>query len=623
MSGNDGHAVCLYCLGVSHARNAYEDTGPMCSHCDKMEINYKKSRLTRVTNFYLTEFGDQSQPTRGPSPPPPPPRDPWPSHVLTGEGQRAAPKRKLDYAAAVRRAPASSSQAAAGQERPIPAPRSRAPATVSSQVSVVRAYDAQTYEACGARPKTQARPPQPAQRAAQQVVIATVECPPKPAPRLKQPAVATSSMVDHLDPSPERRHLSWGDQVEEGELSDEELPSFQYHDGDYVVVDEDYGADQDYVLPTDGEEDEVMLRRPFQDDADVDMEEYGDQQVDAPAAPPPQPYVELQRDDSHIMDIYKKAALRCGHVWPESSTKRVVWQGRTETELPALPPKKQKLPQALGFHETMVLAWKDPIAKTEFTPRSAKGVLEMVDMDTMAIDVMPPMDKAMASYLANPQAPRIITQEREPVFTSATDKEASKVNKWLYGHMSFVAKGLNAGALLQGSMKALLLEMGNSSSPAQLAELRRLNHEMANLQCEMAEHTGQAMVSSVLQERWRWVNLAPLSDAIKKDMVSKDISHKGLFHDVLENMSITIQQAESSTKTMKALEPLAAQAPPGRAKAKPYKPRAESRAPPRAPDSSGDRQQRPAGRSRPSNRNAPPTYKAKDAPRGRGAGKRK
>ena len=357
--------------------------------------------------------------------------------------------------------------------------------------------------------------------------------------------------------------------------------------------------------------------------------------AEAPPAPP------LAMDESSLRSIYRTASIRCERGWPAGDLPVVddesKWQGAVgETPEPVVP---VVLPLARGFKSFLTAQWKEP-GKPIPAPRSREGVsLDTVDMASVALSGLPPIDKTLAAFLLNPNAPRITPLIKAPVLPLKIDRDAAALNQKAFDSLACAGKHLNAGSLIQGSMTALLLQVGNTPTAEQMAEIRRLHNEAVLLNCGVTQHVGRAMTAAIVQERERWLNASPdLQEEVRAKLHKLPILPGGLFEGAMEVLALLadsqkqadafrdIQQPPPPPRQPPPRQPpRQPQRPPVKSGSRPtFKPRQVRDAPQDPPRSSGRSRSRPAKRDDRRRDDAPAaTTSKRGSGRGRGSGPRK
>ena len=119
--------------------------------------------------------------------------------------------------------------------------------------------------------------------------------------------------------------------------------------------------------------------------------------MEAPADTPIPPG-SLPHDNTALLEVYKKATIRCGLRWPVEAAAEAVevplWQGIEEEHV--MPPRKSKIPLAKGFKETFSSFWKAPCRTAERRPAFS---LDCEDMVATGLAGLLRIDRTMAAYL--------------------------------------------------------------------------------------------------------------------------------------------------------------------------------------------------------------------------------
>ena len=318
-----------------------------------------------------------------------------------------------------------------------------------------------------------------------------------------------------------------------------------------------------------------------------------------------------------IDEVYAKAATRCGLQWPSvvatGAPAPQVWQGLVTA--PQEPPKRSRLPLAMGFQEVLTASWGAPTAPGA-KPQKLRFNIDCVEAETFQLTSFPPMDKTLALHLQkshnlprNQKSP--FSLSKEPSFTYDKDVAGSAATKEVYMATARNARALNASSLLQGSLKELLEEAGDTPSPQQVKEMKRLTQEMILLNMHSTEWAGRVMSLCVTHERARWLDHVTFTGAEdKKSLLNLKVTTGNLFQGAMGFL-------QESYLTRKAQEDAAAsciQAPP-----KPPPPEPRPR-PARSTERARPQVRQSSSGSRPPARTAPPTSGARQGAR-RGGGR--
>ena len=543
ISPGDGHSTCMHCLGLEHARNAFEVPG-FCPCCLMLSDREKGRRLSRVRARL-----DGSTAPRDEWPPlPPRPTARWamdPRATSTGVRPRApaatSQRREADtgYPSPVRKAPRTNIDPARPSSSGAAAPRRHPAASFSfASFRTERSYaaDLQSYSS----------------RADPTEADYTYE--PLP-PRCQLPA-----------------GMGWGDYMD-GEDPVDDLPSYQEPPAELRVIDE-VGYDEDPedldldapVFPF-GEEDQPHHEddmdeeppRPAVDPPEVrpaDPPEAHAPQVEVPpgdhAGPPPPPRPLVEGWD--LVELLRQASIRCGREWPVvllPQDPEDTWPGApTETRQP-----RTTLPLAQGFKATFTANWAEP-AVTPPTLRHTKVPFDTVDMPSAGLGTMPAVGPIMGAYLLDPTAPRIKPLAKDPDFPNKKDRDASNASIKLFSLLTAAGKHHNTIALLQGSLSAILEGLGDPPTLDELAEIRRIHQELIKFVCSSTALLGRATTAVIMAERVRWLDISPrLDSAARKDLLEGPILPGGLFKGALERMALAVEEQRPGCEALAALAP--------------------------------------------------------------------
>ena len=284
----------------------------------------------------------------------------------------------------------------------------------------------------------------------------------------------------------------------------------------------------------------------------------------AAAAPPPAPIV---MDTSPLLAIFKTATVRCGLQWPAEQLPTVDenerWQGLLEPTPEPTP--RVLLPLANGMERSLKKTWDEPLKPVPM-PRNREGLsFDTEDNDKMGLSGLPPIDKTLAAFLLDPNAPRVTPLTKAPALRLKIDRDASALNEKLFASLSSAGKYINAGSLLQGSMSALLLQVGTAPTAEQMGELLRLHNEAVLMNRAVCQQLGRAMASAIVQERERWLNVSPeLQDEVRGKLQKLPIKPEGLFEGAMEVLALIAddQKKAESFRDIQQPPPLPRQPPP-------------------------------------------------------------
>ena len=528
MSGNDQHDVCLFCLGWQHAKNGFE-APDACSKCAGMDNYTRHRRLAKMEKALERAAPERRERDEYMHRPP---RDPWPSHMLTGEGRRPG-----DIHSRLGAMPRGTATTAVTTRRPFAATSVGPYGTYGASASVIRPREAR-------------------------------------------------AMFDEDRGIPPWPRPTWGDRMDDECPLDEVSPSF--HDyTDYSAIN-DYNSEEEDIFPAydpesyveDLEEGEYPRQpagggepapAPAADAAGLYIAPEGAEEAPDTAAPA----AALSKHDTELLELYKKAADRCNRGWPPAvpvrpTSSQCEWQGK-KTEL-SQPPGRHVLPFALGFRGVLTLPWSAPTVNEKVNQKSFSLDTEMPA--TAGLAGIPPISREMAGYLINPVRPHYFPHTGPVNFLDDGNKKASAANKKLYGHLVTQAKGLNAGALLQGSLDELLTA-SDTLDKDQVEEARRLIDEIITLNRSVTEATGRAMTATIIQERTRWLDVYPTTGLIRSMLLDRpikgtdeagnedpNIPPQGLFHGGMKELIAKGEESRRNAEAMNQLREPARRPPP-------------------------------------------------------------
>ena len=653
---DDLHTSCAFCLGPEHLRQAILAPGS-CPCCLPLSFRRKQRRLQRVeariaegeaVNLGPDLRNQFSTATQRPQPP-------------SGNGAHQRP------AATTTRPTSYSAACTSGYNdghNYAPARKVPQPAEKRAQASHFNPFSTDAHTEMVPRPvERQARSAFKADRLDKAYPAAGQRPPPRP----RQPAAPCTAAKASKAPGPyypdeeppifpwERPYVGWEEDMDEVDPLD---PPLQLSPSSYRVLDEAiYGeiiyeeeVFEEVVCGCDDNPPELdyegdgqagslaarlassPLRVTITDRDQAALEGDPDQVgAEAPPAPP------LAMDESSLRSIYRMASARCGRAWPAGDLPIVddesKWQGTVgDTPEPAEP---VVLPLARGFRSFFTAQWKEPL-KPFPAPRCREGLsLDTVDMASVAFSGLPPIDKTLAAFLLNPNAPRITPLIRAPVLPLKIDRDAAANNEKAFTSLACAGKHLNAGSLLQGSMTALLQQVGDTPTAEQMAEIRRLHNEAVLLNCGVTQHVGRAMTVAIVQERERWLNASPdLQDEVRAKLQKLPILPGGLFEGAMEVLALLADSQKQANAFRDIQQP---PAPPRKPPPRQPPPRQSQRPPvrsgnrptskPQGRDAPQDYSKSSSGRSKSRKRD---NHRRDDAPtakrgsgRGRGSGQRK
>ena len=569
LSPGDKHTRCMFCLGLEHARQAFENPGfcPCCLYFSDREKGRRISRVNSHQDRSLAGTSDLRARLSRPAPDIewpalPPPR----GRPLPRPGASSTVSRPPDLGAVPRRRPESYRDSS---------PARKAPRTVSyrparplgSYAASSRSDDDYSFLDRYSRDDRWDD---------------------------SRYSGADSPEVDRYVPPhgdlPPLFHegRDWGGVMDDDRPIDD-LPSFQEPVDDYRVLDIVGYNDDDLS-------DAADVQEPQDEDAPPrEVLAIGDHllpddppavaavaEADAAAGAAP----DLPTDDRELVDLFHQASVRCNRPWPEEApppSKEEEFYGLKSKK----PNRKIILPLAQGFKAYYTACWNKP-SVTPSTPRRSRVPIDVVDMPSLCLDNLPKIDRTVGAFLLNP-TPHITPLTHDPVFPVKRDKDASAANGKHYDLIVAAAKHLNASALIQGSQTALLHEMGNNSTPEQLAEVRRLHEEIVTFTCCLTDLLGRMATSAIMAERARWLDVSRnLDPDARKELSEGAIIPGGLFKGALERLALSVEVQRPGCEALAAFVPRS------------VRPRAQGRSqgqPPRQPPRPPPGQQRPTVRA--------------------------
>ena len=513
LSPTDDHSKCMFCLGLFHARDAFEKPG-WCPACSTMTDREKGRRLARVKAYEDRALcGDPDVRGGRPHDPAPPLWRPVPP-----------PRARL----------------AVGRGRPLPAAS-----------SMDRDLD---YEPPPAR-KIPRTAPGPCRGSAQRL-----------APSFSYSAVRTERSFASGSLSYSRDDLSYRVETDDDDLPD--LPPREIDDwGDHVDDCRPVENASPFRPPDEFQVlDQVGFGEDDGPDGDIEDGELLDADIPPPAPepvpvqPPPQVQDDVAppfpaADDWDLVELLKRAATRSDHVWPVAAPPpdpEDSWPG-AETRAPS---RKVILPLARGFKATFTASWENPTGKPTYV---VKPTFDMDAMPSLGLDALATVGPTVGAYLNDPRAPRIRPLAREPTLPSRSDQEASKAAGRMYDLVISQAKHLNAASLLQMSLTNILEGIGAAPKPEHaplLAEASRIHQELIKFSCATASLSGRIASSILIAERSRWLNSSPTLDAtIRKDLLEAPIQAGGLFKGAVEKMALAVEEQRPGVEALTSFAP--------------------------------------------------------------------
>ena len=525
----DTHMLCMFCLGLTHARNAFEKRG-WCPACFSLSDGDKGDRLTRVNARAAKTFVEA--PDRGAS------RD-WPP-----------PRSGLDLGLC---APSTSGP--------------RVPAATSQR-------------------RIPQYPGSPARKVARAELDPSYEAFLASRGRVPAPSFSFSAFrSEHSFGASGAASVSYA--REDVGFDVDDADSFHGYDDTYAPLarDETWDSIAERDLPVDPELDpqddpdgfKVVDQVGFgEDDEDND----GDVAEDAPDVgppilarelDPPPPDQDAATPRPHpeswdLIEVLRQASGRCGRSWP--SVDQAQDAGDDWPGCPRKPaPRKVVLPLARGFQSTFIASWDSPTSKYDHV-KAAFDTERMVESGFSPLPIVGPI---VGAYLNNPRATPVRPLGKDPTLP-AKDGEASKAAAATYGLVVAQAKHLNAVSLLQGAISKVLEEMGNLPVPKNdnaedldryheqirrgSAELDRYNQEMVKFTWAAASIGGHVASSLVVAERVRWLNTSPHLDAnVRKGLLEGPIEPGGLFAGALERLALKVEAQRPGCEALSSLTP--------------------------------------------------------------------
>ena len=451
-------------------------------------------------------------------------------------------------------------------------------------------------------------------------------------PRVESPR-SRSPQIDYEDDyaGTSRRDLSRSPSPDIEEDEEEEIPSYQprrdhdrgeRHAAVFRVLDE-VGAPERIALH---DEPPAIASRP----ALGPPPPRNDPPPPAQAAPAAatgaeQPEAEQQKEEPTMLAIYKVATTRCGLKWPGDEDKPPAsqegWQGQDKEKAEPKVAKRSKLPTAKGFAAVLTSSWEKPADK-ESDPKKMRFNVDFEDSDRLGLGRLPPMDPALTDFFLRDagrgqKAPFSLTKDG-PAFTVEADKTGSANNKKVYDAAAACVKALNAAALLQGSLRELLVETQDSATQQQLSEMRRLMQEIIMLNKHSTEWAGRVLGHCVALERIRWLNHVNFQGPDdKKHLLNLKVHPDNLFHGAMAYIQDSLAEQRLRDEAAQTCLKLAPKRPP--ASSSSSQPQQRGRAAQKKQD---DHQSPPHTSSSSRSRDRQPDRRTDDRiPQGRGRGR--
>ena len=281
--------------------------------------------------------------------------------------------------------------------------------------------------------------------------------------------------------------------------------------------------------------------------------------MDFPAAQPPHASFRssgsdtgapLTVDPAELHELLHRAATRCSVAWPREQEETTPTPSIFDGFGGARPKSSARrfvplLPDITTFTTER---WKQPVG--------AKGPsathIDCAGAKETGFDTIPPIEGAIAAHLLSTGSSGMFSRKG---FTNKRDKEFSKINQRAYGMMGAAVRAANAKVLLEGSAVRLLQDAGDSPTPEQMAELRRIQTEQLSLSRTSVQATGRAMAYLVALERARWLDYSKIADEERSEILNRPVSQSGLFGDAMTSMTMRYKSRKEEDEAMKACFP--------------------------------------------------------------------
>ena len=512
LSPNDEHTLCMFCLGLFHARDAFEKPG-WCPACSKLTDREKGRRLARVKAYedrsLVDNFDLRDRLSRpAPDPWPPLPRPARACSTATGARPRVpvatSQRRDADLGAS----PPARKVPRAGLE-----PRQGAPLAARRQPAPSFSFSAfRAEQSCGSGSLSFSR----------------------------EDLDYTNDEYDDLY-APLAPDDEWGGLLDRDRPLDDDLPSYQEPPEEYRVLDQvGYNEDDDMVAGAEDDNPDPDMPRLAPEAELPPRDEEGND-------PPPRPAAE----GWDLAELLKQASIRCGRTWPNTTPLR-----NPEDDWPGVgaktPRGKVVLPLAQGFKKTFTATWEKPTV----APSCPKATFETELSESVGLKALATVGYTVGAYLLDPSAPRIRPLAVEPLLPTKEERDASLARGKVYTLVTAQAKHLNATSLLQGSLTAILAGMGDVPSRDEIAEIKRIHEEMIKFTWATTALAGHIATSITVAERTRWVNSNPkLDPAIRKDLLEGPIVPGGLFEGALERMALAVEKQRPACEALITFAP--------------------------------------------------------------------
>ena len=293
----------------------------------------------------------------------------------------------------------------------------------------------------------------------------------------------------------------------------------------------------DIPPPTEEEEGELPAAQP------MDTSARGSDTGSVAPTPPPLDTTELQ-------ELLKRAAVRCALPWPQEET-GVAPVASVFDAFGGARPKSTAAPTVPFMpicRQHATASWENPVTAPVPTIKN----LAVTGAKEEGLDAIPPIEGAMATHLLSTGHSDLFRQKG---FVAKKDKDFSALNLRSFKMSSAAVQVSNASALLGGSAVQILMTAGDTPTPEQLAEVRRLLQEVMAITRTTIEVSGRAMAYAVALERARWMDYAKVSDGERAEILNRRIDPDRLFGDAMEKMTLRVERREKEERAMKACLP--------------------------------------------------------------------
>ena len=516
---DDEHTCCVLCLGLAHARDAFEVPG-FCPSCTLFSAAEKGRRLGRVRS-YLEE------------------------HPMAGDGR----------------------------PRPLAEPR---PSTSSQQFADNAGCPPPVWKASRPGPGYDSTAGEPSTRRQPE---ASFPYDSFGSEQSFRPDLCSSLRQDYA-PTPFGCQLpadrpTWGSRMDLAHPTHpiQAPPQEPPEEEEFRVIDQ-VGYDLDDIdadVPAEmyGEDGELLEDR---DGGDGDPPRAGvpcgaeggappqAREGDAPVAPvvgadPDGEEVDqLVPADWDLLELLRRAAIRTGRTWPEAAPQPDPEDSWPGADIRA-PRRRAVLPLAQGFKACFTANWQAPTSAPP-TMRNTKVPFDTVAMNAAGLGTLPTVGPVVGAYLMDPSAPNVRQMAREPVLPEQPRK-ASIADAKLYGFIASAGKHLNTISLLQQSLTHILEGSGEAPlTPRKMAEVKRIHGELIKFSCSATALVGRAGTAVIMAERARWLDSHPRLDALARELLWKcPIQEGGLFEGALKGLAITVEEHRPGIEALAALVP--------------------------------------------------------------------